>query len=297
MNSILHLLDSSSAAPFAARSGGIRRSKPATTIKHSRLRVGVLALAAFFVHLAFLSCPNAMALIYTTDFPLSENPLSEGGNWINGKATGILWSNCAVTNAGSLHYAYGLQSGTNGYDDSLACLTGTWGPTQSLDITLYCTNKQPESPDYEEIEYGLCCTISNRSFTGYLMDVGMGSDSGYIEVGLAYNAQLFPAGWKNWTGNNVYGSQYVVTNGSTIHAAITNNVISIYLNGRLVSKSTNASGFYPPSNGAPLIGFFHQSVNAHQTDFGISSFRATGGITNAANQQLQPPADLHVVEP
>jgi hypothetical protein len=297
MNSILHFLDSSSAAQFAARSRGIRWSEPATTVKHSQLRIGILALATFFIHLAFLSCPNAIALTYTTDFPLSENPLSEGGNWINGKATGILWSNCAVTNAGSLHYAYGLQSGTNGYDDSLACLTGTWGPTQSLDITLYCTNKQTASPDYEEIEYGLCCTISNRSFTGYLMDVCLGSDTGYIEVGMAHNAQLYPTGWTSWTGNNVYGSQYVVTNGSTIHAAITNNVISIYLNGRLVSKSTNNSGYYPPSNGAPLIGFFHQSGNRHQTEFGISRFTATDGITNGANQGLQPPTGLRVVGP
>ena len=47
---------------------------------------------------------------YTTTFGGSnENPLSEGGNWINGQAAGFDWSNCALSN----HLAYGAQ--TNGY--------------------------------------------------------------------------------------------------------------------------------------------------------------------------------------
>jgi len=33
---------------------------------------------------------------YSTDFPLEEDPISEGGMWINGKADGIDWTDVAT---------------------------------------------------------------------------------------------------------------------------------------------------------------------------------------------------------
>ncbi len=221
---------------------------------------------------------QALARTYTTTFPLNENPLSDGGNWVDGMTTGILWSDCAVTNTpDGLHYAYGLQSGTNGYDDSLAVLTGDWGPTQSIDITIYLTNQlTSDSGVYEEIEYGLRCTLSSNSFTGYLMDCSLNSDTGYVEVGLSLGG-VYPIGTTNWPGADNYGPQYVVHNGSTIHAAIINNTISIFFDGVLVSQSTDPTGLGPTSGGAPAIGFYHVGAG-YQTDFGISSFTATDGI-------------------
>ena len=56
---------------------------------------------------------------YTTNFPLAENPISEGGRWINGDVTGLDWSNVR-TNAG---LAYGTQGGNGNYDDSVALFT------------------------------------------------------------------------------------------------------------------------------------------------------------------------------
>ena len=35
---------------------------------------------------------------YSTDFELDENPISEGGMWINGKADGIDWIDVASKN-------------------------------------------------------------------------------------------------------------------------------------------------------------------------------------------------------
>ncbi len=269
------------------------------TIKHSRLRSGILAFMTFFIYLAFLSCPNAIARIYSTGFPLSENPLSDGGNWVNGTITGTN-TGCAATNTpGGVHYAYGLQSGTNGppnnsiYDDSLACLTGTWGPTQSLDITIYLTNQLASSANvYEEIEYGLRCTLTTNGLHGYFIDCSLNSDSGYVELGLSYGNYSNT----NW-GADRYGAQYVVHNGSKIHAAITNNTISVSFDGVLVLQSTDTTGLGPTNGGAPLIGFFHQNGNSHQTDFGISSFTATDGINNGADQLPQPPTGMHVVGP
>ena len=39
---------------------------------------------------------------YSSDFPLDESPVSEGGIWINGLADGIDWADC-VTNNGMIH--------------------------------------------------------------------------------------------------------------------------------------------------------------------------------------------------
>jgi hypothetical protein len=33
---------------------------------------------------------------YTTNFPLTENPISEGGRWINGGAVGLDWTNVST---------------------------------------------------------------------------------------------------------------------------------------------------------------------------------------------------------
>src|SRR4030095_1764084 len=60
--------------------------------------------------------------VYTTTFPIDENPISEKGNWINGQQVGLAWSD-VMTVAG---IAIGTQSGTGqrGFDDSTAGLTG-----------------------------------------------------------------------------------------------------------------------------------------------------------------------------
>src|SRR5215813_11451279 len=52
---------------------------------------------------------------YSTTFPLTENPISEGGSWTNGGATGLDWANVQTTpglsfgtgpvNAGTYIYA------------------------------------------------------------------------------------------------------------------------------------------------------------------------------------------------
>jgi hypothetical protein len=69
--------------------------------------------------------PTPITRAYSTHFPLTENPLSEGGNWIDGLAVGLDWSN--------VHTRPGLAfaSHANGtYDDSIVIVTGTWAHDQ-----------------------------------------------------------------------------------------------------------------------------------------------------------------------
>ena len=42
---------------------------------------------------ATTTCAIVSASTYSTNFNSTENPISEGGKWINGKAVGINWNN------------------------------------------------------------------------------------------------------------------------------------------------------------------------------------------------------------
>src|SRR5580693_498626 len=81
----------------------------------------------------------AWARTYSTSFPLTENPISEGGKWVNGGATGLDWTNIRTT---ANVKAYGSSSGTgNGNDDSTAVLqTGTWGSNQTASGVVFLSS-------------------------------------------------------------------------------------------------------------------------------------------------------------
>ena len=60
-------------------------------------KVYVIAFVILLLYLALLSSTEAVAKTYTTNFPLMENPISEGGNWVNGQAVGLDWTDIRTT--------------------------------------------------------------------------------------------------------------------------------------------------------------------------------------------------------
>jgi hypothetical protein len=75
---------------------------------------------------------------YSTNFPLTENPISEGGRWINGAAVGLDWADVQTTGG----FAGGVGPASAAYADPTAIVSGTWGPNQTVTPEL-CT--QPAS--------------------------------------------------------------------------------------------------------------------------------------------------------
>jgi hypothetical protein len=60
---------------------------------------------------------------YSTTFPLTENPISEGESWTNGGATGLGWANVQTTPG--LSFGTGpVNAGTYLYADPIAVLKG-----------------------------------------------------------------------------------------------------------------------------------------------------------------------------
>ena len=89
----------------------------------------------------------------------TENPISEGGNWTNGKADGVDWGDVRTTP--------GLAFGTNAgnFADSTAILDGSWGPDQMAQATVHSVNQNDNY--YEEVELRLRSTITPHNNTGY----------------------------------------------------------------------------------------------------------------------------------
>src|SRR5256885_14106702 len=104
--------------------------------------------------------PHATQKTYTTNFPLAENPISEGGNWINGGSVGLSWANVRTTPG----LAFGTESGSGGYDDSTAVLAGTWNADQMAQAVGHRGNQT--SKKKKEVEIPLRTPKTEPRLTG-----------------------------------------------------------------------------------------------------------------------------------
>jgi len=169
----------------------------------------------------------AVAQTYTTNFPLTENPISEGGKWINAGVVGLDWNNIRTTPG----FAFGTDPGTVPYADAWALLIGTWGPDQTAQATI--KDQNPNTNCYQEHELVLRGNLSAHSATGYEITVRATNDA---------NSYLLIARWNGALGNFsiltfLSGSAYGVKTGDVFEATIVGNVIRAYINGCRRPKS------------------------------------------------------------
>jgi hypothetical protein len=204
---------------------------------------------------------------YMTDFPLSENPLSEGGRWINGGTVGLDWTNISTTPG----LAIGHQCCAS-YTDATAILTGTWGPDQQATATVYSVNQNDAC--YEEVELRLRSVISAHRSTGYEISFKAS------QTGAAY---LIIVRWNGPLGDFTYlsrkdGAQYGVKTGDVVSASVVGNVITAYRNGVQVGRATDDTY----AGGAPGLGFNLESARTGcpgaNGNYGVTSFSATDSL-------------------
>src|ERR1700675_1494441 len=132
-----------------------------------------------------VSVTNTSLRPYSTSFPLTENPVSLGGNWINGGSTGLDWGNSRTTPG----LAFGtVVSGAPPYNDSTAVLAGTWASNQMAQATVYTVNQTHAI--YEEVELRLRSTITAHSITGYEFDYRCTADGSQYVVIVRWNGPL-----------------------------------------------------------------------------------------------------------
>ena len=202
---------------------------------------------------------------YSTSFPANENPISEGGGWINGGTTGLDWGNVATIPG----LAYGTSLKTL-YADPTAILTGTWASNQEAQGTVKINGSV--SGGSHEVELRLRTTITAHSITGYEINASVDPNNPYIQI-VRWNGPL--NSWKSLAITSIG-----VKNGDVLAATDIGNTITVYKNGAQVLQATDSTY----STGSPGIGFY-DNVDNNWTNFGFSNFSAS----NVGSGSSPPP--------
>ena len=228
------------------------------------------AAAAFLIGHWILRAPGVAAQTlggpgnqtYTTNFPLTENPISQNGSWVNGGLLGILWNNVQTVD----NMAEGVGPASVIYSDPTAILTGNWGPNQTVTIGVYSNGVEDKpSQGYDkEVEIRLRSTVTADSITGYEINCRTPNDSySYIQI-VRWNGPL-----GDFTSLNIeYGLG--CSNGDVLRATISGSTINAYRNGTLILTANDSTY----TTGNPGIGFNFGCGSAYN-QFGITSFTAT----------------------
>jgi hypothetical protein len=212
---------------------------------------------------------------YSTQFQLDEDPISEGGVWLNGRTDGIDWID-VITKDG---VAYGevsrmgvperraeqgdvLEDAPEGdYDDPTAVLSGAWGPNQHAKATVFSRN--PTDEYYQEVQIRLRHTMRPSFCSGYEVFFRcLKTEAAYAEI-VRWNGKV-----GDWTSLQRHvGVQYGVEDGDVIEASVVGNVLKGFING--VEMITVVDDVL--SSGGPGIGF-NFGVADTNVDHGFRSF-------------------------
>jgi hypothetical protein len=201
---------------------------------------------------------------YTTTFPLTENPISEGGRWINGGTIGRDWTDVSTTPG----LAIGHQVGAS-YTDATAILTGTWGPDQSVTARVFATKQNDDC--FQEVELRLRSAIAPSRNTGYEISFKSSKSAA---------AYLIIVRWNGALGDFTYlfnqrGPQFSVANNDVVSASIVGSFITAYKNGVAIAHVTDNTF----ASGAPGMGFnlVNKVAGCPGTngDYGFASLTAT----------------------
>lgn len=204
---------------------------------------------------AATTCPSATASGYSTNFPAAENPLSEGGKWINGKAVGLAWNN--VQSVPGKAYAADFATG---YNDPIAVLNTSFTANQYAQGTVYRAAGYSPGVNHE-IELLLHFQISANNARGY-------------EILWAHQGNMAIVRWNgpldNYTPlvDNLQIGQAV--DGDVLRAEIIGNVIKVYKNGALVATGPADATW---TNGQPGMGFWPKP-GATPQNYGWKSYSA-----------------------
>ena len=217
---------------------------------------------------------------HSTRFELDEDPLSEGGMWLNGGKDGIDWANVVTANGvaygertrmgvaerrveqGNLEASSAGDAAPEGdYDDPTAVLSGAWGRDQHGKATVFSRN--PTEEYFQEVEIRLRSTMTPHSCTGYEVFFRcLKTENGYAEI----------VRWNGGPGDftslkKLFGPRYGVQDGDVIEATVVGNVLKGFVNGvELISATDDVF-----DSGAPGIGF-NFGVGDTNVDHGLSSF-------------------------
>ena len=211
---------------------------------------------------------------YSTRFLRDEDPISEGGIWLNGRRDAIDYADVVTENGachgGKVRMAVAERRAEQGdavdapvgdYDDPTAVLAGPWGKNQHGKARVFSRN---QTEDYfQEVEIRLRSTITPHRCTGYeVFWRCLKSENSYAEI-VRWNGKI-----ADFTSlARAQGPQYGVKDGDLVEATIVGNVIRSFINGvEVLSATDDIFGA-----GSPGVGFNFGCGDTY-VDHGFTSF-------------------------
>ncbi len=202
---------------------------------------------------------------YSTTFPASENPISQGSSWYNGADDGIDWCNVQTSSG----YAWGVGPCPVKYADPTAILKGAWDPNQTVQATARIG--RTSSSYYQEIELRLRTTVRAHKISGY--EINFGVSHAYLEI-VRWNGPLadftylgpsckYPSVCARVTG-------FTIRDGDLAKATVSGSTISVYVNGILRATATDSTF----TDGNPGIGY-NYGCDGTYADFAWTNFSAS----------------------
>ncbi len=249
------------------------------------LRCLFLAAAAGLFLVALAVGPSTSTLAasgtphtYSTLFPNTQSPISEGGNWISGGVTGDGWHDVDTTPG----QAFGTQTGNEPCcTDSIAALSGTWGSNQGVAAKIFAPTSLTQS--YVEAEVHLHRTIVSGDTHGYEFNCSLVPNTPYVTI------VRWPVGSSSQTPYNDFvnlanRTDISCANGDVIAATSVGGSLTMYKNGQAV-LTANDSTF---TDGSPGIGLFLDGPTGISKTFGLSAFAADDNGTLPALPSAAP---------
>jgi hypothetical protein len=206
-------------------------------------------------------------------------------------AGGNLWGNVQTT-AG---FVFGVSEPTQ-FGDPTGLLTGTWGPTQTVQATVKIITT-PTGSCCHEAEVRLRNTISANRITGYEVYCSVMPSDPYCHI----------ASWGGpngaWVNMENSSPSIYLKNGDVLKGTVTGTnpaTITMFINGSQVLSVQDSGTFtfsdgrrYGPwTSGSPGLGFYDQTDN-NWNRFGFSSFTASDG----GNAAPSAPTNLRITAP
>ena len=223
---------------------------------------------------------------YNTSFPsppAPENPIAEGGKWINGRTNGTSWGN-VITDS---HGAHGEpQAQQSAFADYTAVLSGTWASGQTACGTVYIDPTLTRTSSNYEIEVRVNVTISPGSITGYEFNYSMDNNGNQYWGAVRWNGAV-----GNFTGFTGFSTPTALANGDILCGSHISGTLTFTLTRsgtQLQSQSVpdTQQGGAVYTGGSPGMGFFNGGGPvADNAKFGFSAWSTptAGGSGGGAN--------------
>ena len=211
----------------------------------------------------FVPSPSEQSeLQYATEFPLTENPISEGGAWVNGLATGLDWQNMQ-TGSGN---AYATATNPSAFDDNCAHLTG-FSANHSIEGVVHKAGGYAPA-DVHEIELLVRCTITAQSAKAYEVLMDTAGNFQYVR----WNGPVNDATFDLFTDGSGTGPG-TVANGDIIRAEMVGDWLTLFKNGSQVFTARDVTAG-KLTTGNPGIGSFMRGNGNVLASFGWQSIVA-----------------------